>query len=126
MKEKIEAVGNIIKKQGLDAEEIWEIKDEMKNNFEKKIDFSKSGLVKLFNDLDTRPLYQPIAEGPNFKAFVSKGTMLSKDVTCFKTEYVFDKTHSFKKIAKVLINNRDVWDDNIEYCFDIRKPQNRL
>ena len=29
-------------------------------------------------------------------------------------------------MVKGLVNNRDLWDGGIEYCFDIRKPMNRL
>ena len=97
------------------SDNFWEISDAMVNKYEEDLDFTKDGIVGLFNQLNTEPKYKILKEDKKSYKFscADKGTFLDTKVPCYKTELVFDKTVPFKKIAKAMVNNREMWDDSI-------------
>ena len=98
-----------------DSSHFWEISDMMVNKYEEDLDFTKDGIVDLFKQLNTETKFKVLKEDKKtFKLSCSnQGTFLESKLPCYKTEYVFDKTVSFKKIAKAMVNNREMWDESI-------------
>lgn len=108
-----------------DSDVIWEIQESMKNQFEADVDFTKNGLESLYQEL-SEIKYRSLEKGDNFSVEVSDKGTDQDSAPCYRTTYTFDKVFNFKQVLKTLVNNRDLWDDIIEHCFDIRKPLNRL
>lgn len=81
-----------------DSDKLWEITDKMVNVYEDDLEFTKKGILLLFEQLRTEPKYRVLKEGERFSAAVAdKGTRLNQQVPCFKYEYTFDtEKHSAK------------------------------
>ena len=87
----------------------------MRNEYEKDLEFSKKGLVGLFDKIlkDNNFKVLEAAKDNKFKLSMSTGTHLDKQLPCYKSEFEFDSKYSFKRIAKAIVNFRDLWDDSI-------------
>ena len=92
---------------------------------ETELEFSKNGLKAFFEEMDQKNQFEPLSAGKDFEVKIARKTRFCDENPCFRTQFRFQKAN-FKNVVKGLVNNRDLWDGGIEYCFDIRKPMNRL
>lgn len=78
-----------------DLDDLWEVEPEMINDIEEmgKVEFTKSGMVKLFKDLNELASFGSKEGSDKYSFQVStEGTPLSSMVPCYKTTFKFDKS----------------------------------
>jgi hypothetical protein len=85
-------------------DKLWEVTESMVNSYEEDIEWTRSHMVQLFEDLCTVPKYRTLTEEEGkYRLDVSeKGTVYSKDFPCFKTEYIFEDKFLLCEVANCL------------------------
>lgn len=83
---------------------------------EKKYDWNKQYLMRIFEDISQIPTYKVVQDTPGVKIWLNeKGTPFYNKIPMIKTIYTFDPKYKMKDIVGAIhTEQRLKWDQNIE------------
>ena len=90
---------------------------------EKKIEWTKQGLIKLFDEVNTLKMKTSVNTDEIKLHFHDKGTPINKFVPLIKTEFVYSPQFSMDQVIRALHNydERVKWDSNLLKKYVVKK-----